>query len=90
MRDRHGIRASMSRKGNCWDNAVTETFFGSLKVERLHGERFETIRQAKDVVLAWLLSIRFALPFMTEHPTMLWICVVGTIGFAVYRSDPQR
>ena len=45
----------MSRKGNCWDNAVTETLFGSLKVERLHGERFETIRQAKDAVLAWLL-----------------------------------
>jgi putative transposase len=34
---------------------VTETLFGSLKVERLHGERFETIRQAKDAVLAWLL-----------------------------------
>ncbi len=45
----------MSRKGNCWDNAVTETLFGSLKVERLHGERFQTIRQAKDAVLAWLL-----------------------------------
>jgi transposase InsO family protein len=44
-----------SRKGNCWDNAVTETLFGSLKVERLHGERFQTIRQAKDAVLAWLL-----------------------------------
>jgi putative transposase len=53
--DRHDIRASMSRKGNCWDNAVTETLFGSLKVERLHGERFLTIRQAKDAVLAWLL-----------------------------------
>jgi putative transposase len=52
--ERHGIRASMSRKGNCWDNAVTETLFGSLKVERLHGERFSTIRQAKDAVLAWL------------------------------------
>jgi hypothetical protein len=38
-----------------WDNAVTETLFGSLKVERLHGERFETIRQAKDAVLGWLL-----------------------------------
>ena len=49
------MRASMSRKGNCWDNAVTETLFGSLKVERLPGERFETIRQAKDAVLAWLL-----------------------------------
>jgi len=53
--DKHGIHASMSRRGNCWDNAVTETLFGSLKVERLHGERFETIRQAKDAVLAWLL-----------------------------------
>jgi putative transposase len=53
--DQHGVMASMSRKGNCWDNAVTETLFGSLKVERLHGERFETIRQAKDAVLAWLL-----------------------------------
>ena len=52
---KHGILASMSRKGNCWDNAVTETLFGSLKVERLHGERFETIRQAKDAVLGWLL-----------------------------------
>jgi putative transposase len=53
--EQHGIRASMSRKGNCWDNAVAETLFGSLKVERLHGERFVTLRQAKDEVLAWLL-----------------------------------
>ena len=53
--EQHGIRPSMSRKGNCWDNAVTETLFGSLKVERLHGERFVTLRQAKDEVLAWLL-----------------------------------
>ena len=55
MLEKHGILASMSRKGNCWVNAVTETLFGSLKVERLHGERLETIRQAKDTVLAWLL-----------------------------------
>jgi transposase InsO family protein len=53
--EKHGIRPSMSRKGNCWDNAVSETLFGSLKVERLHGERFRSIRQAKDAVLAWLL-----------------------------------
>jgi putative transposase len=53
--NKHGIAPSMSRKGNCWDNAVTETLFGSLKVERLHGERFTTIRQAKDAVLDWLL-----------------------------------
>ncbi len=34
---------------------MTETLFGSLKVERLHGERFTTIRQTKDAVLDWLL-----------------------------------
>lgn len=45
---------SMSRKGDCWDNAVTETLFGSLKVERLHGMRFETRREAKDEVMDWL------------------------------------
>jgi putative transposase len=48
----HGISASMRRKENCWDNAPTETLFGSLKVERLQGERFQTIRQAKDEALA--------------------------------------
>ena len=49
------ITPSMSRKGNCWDNACSETLFGSLKVERLHGMRFQTIRQAKDETLDWLL-----------------------------------
>jgi putative transposase len=52
---RHGIVPSMSRKGNCWDNACSETLFASLKVERLHGEQFQTIRQAKDETIAWLL-----------------------------------
>ena len=51
----HAITQSMSGKGNCWDNACSETLFGSLKVERLHGQRFETIRQAKDETIAWLL-----------------------------------
>ena len=50
-----GIQASMSRQGDCWDNACSETLFGSLKVERLHGLHFETLRQAKDEVLDWLL-----------------------------------
>ena len=49
------ITPSMSRKGNCWDNACAETLFGSLKVERLHGQCFETIRAAKDETIAWLL-----------------------------------
>ena len=51
----HGIRASMSRKSNCWDNACSETLFGSLKVERLHGEKFKTHREGKDEILNWVL-----------------------------------
>jgi transposase InsO family protein len=51
----YGITSSMSRKGNCWDNACSETLFGSLKVERLHGQRFKTRRQAMDEVVAWML-----------------------------------
>jgi transposase InsO family protein len=51
----HGMKASMSRKGNCWDNACSETLFGSLKVERLHGMEFKNHREAKDATLDWLL-----------------------------------
>ena len=51
----YGITASMSRRGNCWDNAFSETLFGSLKVERLHGQRFATRRDAKDETIAWLV-----------------------------------
>jgi transposase InsO family protein len=51
----HGMKASMSRKGNCWDNACSETLFGSLKVERLHGMKFKNHREAKDATIDWML-----------------------------------
>lgn len=50
----YGMRSSMSRKGNCWDNAPTESLWGRLKVARLHGKRFATRRQAMDEVVDWL------------------------------------
>jgi len=52
---KHQLVQSMSRKGNCWDNAVAESFFHSLKVGRLHGRRFVTRREAKDEVIDWLV-----------------------------------
>lgn len=55
MLTQYGITSSMSRRRNGWDNACRETLFGSLKVERLHGQRFKTRRQAKDETIAWLL-----------------------------------
>ena len=48
------IQSSMSRKGDCWDNAPTESLWGSLKVGRLHGRRFATRREAMDEVIDWL------------------------------------
>lgn len=50
----YGMKSSMSRKGNCWDNAPTESLWGSLKVARMHGVRFETRRQAMDEAIDWL------------------------------------
>jgi putative transposase len=38
----YGMTGSMSRKGNCWDNAPTESWFNSFKNERVHGVRFAT------------------------------------------------
>lgn len=43
----YGMRSSMSRKGNCWDNAPTESFFNSLKNERVHSTRYRTHQEAK-------------------------------------------
>lgn len=46
--EEYGMVCSMSRKGNCWDNAPTESWFGSFKNDRVYGERFET----RDEVIA--------------------------------------
>ncbi len=43
----HGIISSMSRKGDCWDNAVSESFFGSLKTERVFGSSYASREEAK-------------------------------------------
>ena len=43
----YGMTVSMSRKGNCWDNAPMESFFNSMKNERTHGERYATRDEAR-------------------------------------------
>lgn len=49
-----GIRSSMSRKANCWDNAPTESFWGRLKTACVHGGRFATHEQARQAVMDWI------------------------------------
>ncbi len=46
--------ASMSRKGDCWDNAVMESFFGSLKTERVHRDHYKDHRQGKTAVFEYI------------------------------------
>jgi putative transposase len=43
----YGMRCSMSRKGNCWDNAPTESWFNSFKNERVHGVKYTTLEEMK-------------------------------------------
>ena len=49
-----GIIASMSRKGNCWDNAHCESFFHSLKTELVYRTNFKTREEAKQVIFEWI------------------------------------
>jgi transposase InsO family protein len=50
----HSISQSMSRKGNCWDNAVSESFFHTLKTELIHHETYQTRSTAKQAVFEYI------------------------------------
>lgn len=50
----YGIRSSMSRKGDCWDNAVAESFFGTLKLELVFWEKYITREQAKRSIVDYI------------------------------------
>ena len=51
---KNGIIQSMSRKGNCWDNAVAESFFHSLKTEFTNHEIFETRAKANEMIFEYI------------------------------------
>lgn len=51
---KYGIIQSMSRKGNCWDNAVAESFFHTLKTELTHHVIFETRAQANQAIFEYI------------------------------------
>lgn len=50
----HGIVQSMSRKGNCWDNAVSESFFHTLKTELTKHMMFKTKEEAKQAIFEYI------------------------------------
>lgn len=50
----HGIIQSMSRKGNCWDNAVAESFFHTIKTELIYQYKFKTREEAKHAIFEYI------------------------------------
>jgi transposase InsO family protein len=79
-----GITVSMSRKGDCWDNAPMESVNGTLKVECVHGVHFETREQARQAIVEYRLLQYRAAPFLAgQHCT-------GGIRAALGRRGPHE
>jgi transposase InsO family protein len=53
-RRQHGMQPSMSRKGTCWDNAVAESFFHTLKTELIYLEDYDTHEEAQTAVFEYI------------------------------------
>jgi len=50
----HEIQGSMSRKGDCWNNAAAENFFGSLKQERVYWQNYQTRSEVQQNILNYI------------------------------------
>ena len=51
---KHAVTCSMSRKGNCWDNAPMESFFATLKKELVHHERYQSRQEARQSLFEYI------------------------------------
>jgi transposase InsO family protein len=81
-----GVVCSMSRKGNCWDNAVAESFFATLKTELVYTRRFATRAEAREAIfhfievfynrrrrhssIDYMAPVDFEIKFVEENPTV--------------------
>ena len=83
----YGITASMSRRGNCWDNACSETLFGSLKLKRYMivtlNSRDSILR---DVVAVWRWS---EVPYLCRVSD-LFRSILFTQGYLVYKDKTHE
>jgi len=51
---KHGFIQSMSRKGNCWDNAVAESFFHTIKTQMIHHCKFQNVAEAEQAIFNYI------------------------------------
>ncbi len=52
--ERNGVQRSMSRKGNCWDNAVMESFYSRLKVELIYAKNYQSIEDLRSGIFGYI------------------------------------
>lgn len=78
----YGLTQSMSRRGNCWDNAVAESFFATLKKQAIYGERFLTREAAKQHIFGY---IECYYNRVRRHSTNGWVSPVN-FEAAYYKS----
>ena len=87
----------MSRKGNCYDNAVVESFFSTLKNELVHDQRFHTREEAHAAVFEFISGLAQPVPFSSLSavlsprylPPGLQCCLVLSFAFAIpYVGSP--
>lgn len=73
--DQFGMTASMSRKGNCCDNAPMESFWGSLKNELIHHQRYATRADAESAITEYIEILQPpAAPFASRVPIASIVC----------------
>jgi transposase InsO family protein len=83
----YGIAASMSRKGNCYDNAVAESFFSTLKNDLVHERDYQTREEARAEIFEFIevfynrqrlhQMLGYVSPeqFETQNPVPIWECL---------------
>ena len=71
----HAIRSSMSRKGNCWDNAIVESFWATLKTELVHRQPWPTRRAVRLAIVEYIES--YTSLYASRLQGMIW-CVRTT------------
>jgi transposase InsO family protein len=78
------MKASMNKKGNCWDNAPMENFFNSLKTEYVYRNHFKTRKQAKATLFEYIETFynRQRLHSAIRYRTPLQACLEMTIKTA--------
>jgi transposase InsO family protein len=64
---------SMSRRANCWDNAAIESFFSTLKVERVYQLRYDTRADARLDIVDWIEGVR------DPHSSIYWVLMPASL-----------